>query len=175
MKWKDVEKSGKNGGWLWTSYFYKIRNLMFIGEYSHKIDNKKRLAIPSDFRSDLGDKAVITRGFENCLFLYTQSTWKERAKKISERSSLKSDARGLARVMLAGAREVELDNLGRILIPDYLKEYAELEKNVTVAGLYNRIEIWDEDKWQEYRQKTEQEIGDIAERLEELGINDSAS
>lgn len=146
---------------------------MFIGEYTHKIDNKKRLSIPSDFRAELGDKAVITRGFENCLFLYTQSDWKERAKKISERSSLKSDARGLARVMLAGAREVNIDNLGRILIPDYLKEYAELEKDVVVAGLYNRIEIWDEGRWEDYRERTEKEIGDIAERLEELGINES--
>lgn len=147
---------------------------MFIGEYSHKIDNKKRLSIPSDFRTELGDKAVITRGFENCLFLYAESDWKERAKKISERSSLKSDARDLARVMLAGAREVNIDNLGRILIPDYLKEYAELEKNVIVAGLYNRIEIWDEDRWQEYRKETEQEIGNIAERLEKLGINNES-
>lgn len=146
---------------------------MFIGEYSHTIDNKKRLSIPSDFRSDLGDKAVITRGFENCLFLYPQSEWKERAEKISERSSLKSDARDLARVMLAGAREVKIDDLGRILIPDYLKEYAELEKDVTVAGLYNRIEIWDEERWENYRERTEDEIGNIAERLEELGINES--
>lgn len=146
---------------------------MFIGEYSHTIDNKKRLSIPSDFRSELGDKGVITRGFENCLFLYPQSTWKERAQKISERSPLQSDARGLARIMLAGAMEVKLDNLGRILIPDYLKEYAELEKNALVAGLYNRIEIWDEERWESYKEKTEQEIGDIAERLEELGINDS--
>ena len=144
---------------------------MFIGEYNHTIDNKKRISIPSDFRSELGDKAVITRGFENCLFLYPKSEWKERAKKISERSSLKSDARGLARVMLAGAREVKIDNLGRILIPDYLKEYANLKKDVTVAGLYNRIEIWDEDRWEDYRERTEKEIGDIAERLEELGID----
>lgn len=146
---------------------------MFIGEYNHKIDNKKRLSIPSDFRTELGDKAVITRGFENCLFLYAESDWKERAEKISQRSSLKSDARDLARVMLAGAREVNIDDLGRILIPDYLKEYAELEKNVIVAGLYNRIEIWDEERWEEYREETEQEIGNIAERLEELGINNN--
>lgn len=146
---------------------------MFIGEYSHTIDNKKRLSIPSDFRSDLGDKAVITRGFENCLFLYPQSEWKERAEKISNRSSLKSDARDLARVMLAGAREVKIDDLGRILIPDYLKEYADLEKDVTVAGLYNRIEIWDEESWKDYREETESEIGDIAERLEELGIDNN--
>lgn len=143
---------------------------MFIGEYSHTIDSKRRLSIPAKFRAELGNKPVITRGFENCLFLYTQSKWQERAKKLSERSPLQADARGLARIMLAGAMEVKLDNLGRILIPDYLKEYASLEKNVIVAGLYSRIEIWDEERWEEYKEKTEKEIGDIAERLKELGV-----
>jgi len=143
---------------------------MFIGEYSHTIDSKRRLSVPAKFRAELGDKPVITRGFENCLFLYTQSKWRERAKKLSEMSPLQADARGLARIMLAGAMEVKLDNLGRILIPDYLKDYASLEKDVVVAGLYSRIEIWDENRWEKYKQKTEKEIGDIAERIKELGV-----
>jgi len=81
-----------------------------------------------------------------------------------------SDARGFARLMLAGAMEVEIDNLGRILIPDYLKDYAKLKKRVVIAGVYNRIEIWDEKNWKEYKEKTESEVGDIAERLKELGV-----
>lgn len=143
---------------------------MFIGEYSHTIDNKKRLSIPSDFRSELGDKAVITRGLDDCLFLYTQSEWKKLAEELSDLPLSQSDARGFARIMLAGAREVKLDNVGRILIPDYLKEYASLNKKVIIAGLYDRIEIWDEERWQDYKNKTEQEAGDIAERLKELGV-----
>jgi len=82
----------------------------------------------------------------------------------------RADARGFSRIMLSGAMEVEFDNLGRILIPDYLKDYAALKKKVIIAGLYSRIEIWDEDIWQTYKAKTEKEAGDIAERLNEIGI-----
>ncbi len=143
---------------------------MFLGEYTYKIDDKKRLAIPTKFRQLLGKKAVITRGLDNCLFLYPQKDWKELAEKLAKLPLSQADARGFVRIMLAGAMEVKMDSLGRILIPDYLKKYAGLQKKVVVAGLYNRIEIWDEAKWQIYKQKTEKEAGDIAERLKELGI-----
>ncbi|MDP2363273.1 MAG: cell division/cell wall cluster transcriptional repressor MraZ, partial [Ignavibacteria bacterium] len=92
------------------------------------------------------------------------------AEKLSKLPLAQADARGFARIMLAGAMNVELDNLGRILIPDYLREYAALSKNVIIAGLYNRVEIWDEKKWKFYKTKTEKEVGDIAERLKELGV-----
>lgn len=143
---------------------------MFTGEYSHTIDNKKRLSIPANFRTELGDKAVITKGLDNCLFLYPQSEWEEIAQELSNLPFAQSDARSLARFMLAGAMEVELDKVGRILIPDYLKEYASLEKKVVIAGLYDRIEIWDKEQWEEYKSKTEQKAGDIAERLKEFGV-----
>jgi len=143
---------------------------MFLGEYTYTIDEKKRLAIPAKFRQQLGKKAVITRGLDNCLFLYPMKDWKELAEKLAKLPLSQADARGFVRIMLAGAMEVNLDRLGRILIPDYLKKYASLQKKVIVAGLYNRIEIWDEKKWNLYKQKTEKEAGDIAERLKELGV-----
>jgi len=143
---------------------------MFIGEYIYSIDQKKRLAVPSKFRKELGKKAVVTRGIENCLVIYPINEWQKLAKKLEAMPTTQGDARGFARLMLAGASDGELDKLGRILIPDYLKNYADLKKNVAILGLSNRIEIWDEEKWQEYKKKTEMSVGDIAERLKELGI-----
>jgi MraZ protein len=143
---------------------------MFIGEYTYKMDEKKRLAIPIKFRKILGREAVITRGLDSCLFLFTLKEWKKLAEKLTKLPLSQSDARGFSRIMLAGAMNVKLDGLGRILIPDYLREYAGLSKNVVIAGLYNRIEIWDENKWKMYKEKTEKEVGDIAERLKELGV-----
>jgi len=143
---------------------------MFIGEYKHTIDQKKRLAIPAKFRKELGSGAVITRGLDNCLTLYTQQEWARMADKLGNLPSSQLEARGFARVMLAGAMEVEFDGLGRILIPDYLKDYASLKKNVIVAGLYNRLEVWDEERWGQYKQRAEKEVGDLASKLGELGI-----
>ena len=143
---------------------------MFLGEYSYTIDDKKRLATPPKFRKILGDKVIVTRGLDNCLFLYPKKEWTKLAEKLSKLPLSQSDARGFARIMLAGAMEVGIDKLGRIILPDYLKKYACLKKKVIIAGLYNRIEIWDEKKWNEYKERTEKEAGDIAERLKELGI-----
>jgi MraZ protein len=143
---------------------------MFLGEYSYNIDEKKRLAVPAKFRQKLGKKAVITRGLDNCLFLYPIKEWEKYAEKLSKLPTSQADARGYSRIMLAGAMEVDLDALGRILVPDYLKQYASLNKKVIIAGLYNRVEIWDEDKWNAYKQQTESEAGDIAERLKDLGV-----
>ena len=143
---------------------------MFLGEYTYSIDEKKRLAIPIKFRKVLGQKAVITRGIDRCLFLYPLKEWQRLAERLSKLPLSQSDARGFVRIMLAGAMEVRLDKLGRILIPDYLKKYARLTKKVVVAGLYNRIEIWDAKMWNTYKTKIEKEAGDIAERLKELGI-----
>lgn len=143
---------------------------MFLGEYNYSIDDKKRLALPIKFRQALGRKAVITRGLDNCLFLFPMKDWQVLAKKLSQLPLSQADARGFARMMLAGAMEVSIDALGRILMPDYLKEYAGLSKKTIIAGLFNRIEIWDEIKWNAYKQQTEKEAGNIAERLKELGV-----
>ncbi|MBI2041980.1 MAG: division/cell wall cluster transcriptional repressor MraZ [Candidatus Nealsonbacteria bacterium] len=143
---------------------------MLIGEYKHTIDSKKRLAIPAKFRQSLGEKAVITKGLENCLVIYTLKEWERLAKKLEDMPSSQADARNFARMMLSGASEAELDKLGRVLIPDYLKNYACLKKDIAILGLSNKIEIWDGEKWEEHKKRTETEAGDIAERLKELGI-----
>jgi MraZ protein len=156
-----VEKSGENGDNL---------KIMFIGEYFYSIDEKKRLAIPAKFRKELAKKAVITRGIDNCLVIYPLTEWQKLAKKLESLPSSQADSRGFVRLMLSGAVDVSLDKLGRILIPENLKEYALLKKNVAIIGLSNRIEIWDAERWQEYKRKTETMVGDIAERLRELGV-----
>ena len=143
---------------------------MFIGEYIYSIDSKRRLAIPSKFRKVLGKKAVITRGLDNCLVLYPIKEWGELAQKLQNLPAARGEARGFVRILLSGAVDVVFDKLGRILVPDYLKKYADFKKNVAIIGLGNRIEIWDEKRWQDYKAKTETKVEDIAERLEELGI-----
>ncbi|HNY35789.1 MAG TPA: division/cell wall cluster transcriptional repressor MraZ [Candidatus Pacearchaeota archaeon] len=143
---------------------------MIIGQYNYNLDPKKRLTIPTKFRSVLGEGAVITRGIDGCLFLYPQKQWNELADKLSKLPLSQSNARSFARVMLAGAMDVKVDSLGRILIPDYLKEYAKLNKSVVIAGLYDRIEIWDEEAWKKYGQTTNTQVEGMAEGLKELGI-----
>ena len=143
---------------------------MFIGQYPYSIDEKKRLAIPPKFRKLLGEKAVVTTGIDRCLFLLSSNEWEALAKKLTQLPLGQSDARGFSRLMLTGAMEVSFDNLGRILVPEYLKNYAQLKKRVIVGGVGNRIEIWDEENWKEYDEKMKKEVGDMAERLKELGI-----
>lgn len=143
---------------------------MLIGEYKHTIDDKKRLAVPSRLRRELGAKMVITKGLDNCLFLFPSSQWLKLVEKLSQLPIGQRDTRGFSRMMLAGASEVKLDSLGRILIPDYLKEYAGLRKNTIIAGVHNRLEIWDAGKWDLFKKHTEKEIDNMAERLGEIGI-----
>ncbi len=143
---------------------------MLIGQYEHTIDNKKRLALPCKFRGELGDKIIITRGIDGCLFVYTQEAWKTESGKWQNLTISQSEARSFARMMLAGAMEVSLDKLGRILVPDYLKNYAGLKKNVTICGLSNRVEIWDSEKWETYKQAAEKGVDEIVSKLGNLGI-----
>lgn len=143
---------------------------MFIGEYKHLLDSKGRLAIPTKFKAKLSDGAVVTRGLDNCLFLYPHKDWVKLAQKLKELPISQSNSRAFTRLMLAGAMDVEIDSQGRILIPGYLREYAGLKKDVVLAGLYNRLEIWNEDNWKIYKTRTEKESTDIAEKLGELGI-----
>lgn len=143
---------------------------MFIGEYQHNVDVKKRVALPSKFRKELGRKVVVTRGLDKCLFVYPLKTWEELAEKLGTLPMGESGTRSFVRLMLAGAIDVDLDKQGRILLPEYLKEYAELDRNVTVAGLFNRLEIWDEEKWKAYRNGAEANTDEIAEQLGKLGI-----
>ena len=143
---------------------------MFIGEYKHTIDPKKRLAIPVKFRKELGGKAVLTRGLDGCLFIFPMKEWEQLAEKLGKLPFGKQDSRGFARLLLAGALEVKFDQLGRILVPDFLKDYAALKKEVVIAGLFNKLEIWDEARWFSYKANLEKNSDRIAEKLGELGI-----
>jgi len=143
---------------------------MFIGEYQHSIDEKGRMALPAKFRSELKRGAIVTRGLDNCLFVYTATAWKELVAKISTLPLSQQKSRAFSRLMLAGAMDVSLDGQGRILIPEYLRQFASLKKTTVVAGLYNRLEIWDKDNWEEYKQATEKDSTKIAEELGGLGV-----
>jgi MraZ protein len=143
---------------------------MFIGEYQHTIDAKGRLAIPAKFKAKLIKGAVVTRGLDNCLFLYPQEEWKALASRLAKLPISKANTRAFARLMLAGAMDVVPDKQGRIVLPDYLRKYAGITKNVVIAGLYNRLEIWDEEKWETYKKGTEKTSVDIAEALGELSV-----
>ena len=143
---------------------------MLLGEFNHNLDNKGRMAIPAKFRDKLNAGAIITRGIDNCLFVFANAEWEILAQKLIALPLAQANSRAFVRLMMAGASDVEVDSQGRILIPDYLREYAGLSKAVVVAGLYNRIEIWDEVKWRAYKEKTEGASEQIAEQLGELGI-----
>jgi MraZ protein len=143
---------------------------MFIGEYKHTIDEKGRLAVPVKFRFDLGSSAVVTRGLDSSLFLFPKEEWDKLASKLASLPLGQANSRAFARLMLAGAMDAELDKQGRLVLPEYLRQYAGLKKNVVLAGLYNRLEIWDEEKWKAYKSSTEQDASHIAERLGELGV-----
>src|SRR3989344_2916495 len=150
---------------------------MLIGEYKHNLDAKRRLAIPSKFRKELGEGlpagqagAILTRGLDNCLFIFPSKYWAPFAEMLAGLSMAKQDTRAFARLFLSGATEGEFDSLGRVLVPEHLKKYADLKKSIVVAGLFNRLEIWDEERWNNYRSDLEKNSDKIAEKLGELGI-----
>lgn len=143
---------------------------MLIGEHKHSIDPKKRLSIPVRFRKEIGDRAVLTRGLDGCLFLFPPAEWAILADKLGKLPMGQQDTRAFVRLILAGASEVETDQLGRILVPDFLRDYAGLKKSVVIAGLFNRLEIWDDEKWTAYKTNLEKNSDRIAEKLGELGV-----
>lgn len=144
----------------------KSGKFMFFGEYSHAIDEKGRLAIPAKFRALLKSGGVVTKGLDNCLFLYTKKEWAAIAERLAALPFNKANDRALARHFLAGAMDLDFDGQGRLNLPEYLRIFANLKKKVIVAGLYNRLEIWNESAWQSYKQKMEKESNTIAEALE---------
>jgi MraZ protein len=143
---------------------------MFIGEYHHSIDDKGRVAVPVKFREQLRKGSVVTKGLDTCLVLYPIEEWEQLASKLSKLPISQSNTRAFSRFVLSGAMDVDLDKQGRVVVPDYLREFAHLQKKAVIVGLYNRVEIWDEEQWQTYRQKTEKESIQIAEKLGEMDI-----
>ncbi len=143
---------------------------MFIGEFRHSVDAKRRLSIPVKFRKELGKRAVLTKGLDSSLVLYPLDEWKKLAERLANLPIGQEKMRRFVRSRFADAAEVSFDSLGRILIPDTLALHAHLEKNVVVAGLYTRVELWDEERWGVYKEKAEQSADEIAEELGEEGL-----
>ncbi len=144
--------------------------LMFIGEYQHTIDVKGRMIVPSKFREDLGDKFVITKGLDNCLFIYSVEEWSVLEAKLKTLPLTSKDARAFVRFFFSGATECEVDKQGRILVPGNLRDYAGLEKDVAVIGVATRVEVWDREKWNNYNGDDNIGPDAIAEKMEALGI-----
>lgn len=162
-KWGKVDKSGDNSTKL-------LITTMFIGEFHHNLDTKNRIAIPAKFRSKLGEGAVITRGLDSALTIYPKKEWLELAKKLSSLSIVKANSRAFSRFMLSGAMDTVLDKQGRVIVPDYLKKYASINKKTVIVGLFDKIEIWSEEKWFKYKTNTEKNSNDIAEKLGEIEV-----
>ncbi|MGV0168836.1 division/cell wall cluster transcriptional repressor MraZ [Furfurilactobacillus sp. WILCCON 0119] len=138
---------------------------MFMGEFQHNVDDKGRLIIPAKFRNQLGDKFMVTRGLDGCLFGYPEADWNQLVEKTQALSLTKRDARAFARFLFAGATECEFDKQGRINIPTPLREHAKLEKACVIVGVSNRFEIWAADEWTAYNETTADNIDDISEAM----------
>lgn len=138
---------------------------MFIGEYKHSLDAKGRISIPAKFRSELGSSAIVTKGLEGCLFLYPKGVWEEMAQKLSSLPISSASARSFSRLMLSGAMELEIDKLGRVLLPNYLRDYSSIDGEAIFAGLFNRVEIWNKDAWVKTTKAAEENSTDTVEEL----------
>ncbi len=143
---------------------------MFIGEYQHTIDNKGRIIIPSKFREGLGEKFVVTKGLDNCLFVYSQEEWANLESKLKTLPLTNKNARAFVRFFFSGATECEVDKQGRIVLPITLRNHAGLEKESVVIGVSTRVEIWNKQKWLEYNSDENISPDEIAENMESLGI-----
>ena len=143
---------------------------MLMGEYIHTVDTKGRVILPSDFREELGESFVITKGLDNCLFVYAQEEWNALSAKLKQLPMAKAEARAFVRFFFSGARMLECDRQGRFLIPGNLRSYAMLEKDVVLIGVSNRIEVWSKAEWTKYNDEISPSVTKIAETLAELGI-----
>ncbi|MDP3989293.1 MAG: division/cell wall cluster transcriptional repressor MraZ [bacterium] len=143
---------------------------MLIGEYRHTLDPKKRVSLPSKFRKELGKKVIISKGFDNCLFVLDPKRWEALVGKLANAPLGQRDGRDLSRFILAGAVETDVDAAGRILLPDHLKDHASLNEQVVVMGVSTRVEIWSEEVWDTYSVAVAKQADQIAERYGELGM-----
>ena len=143
---------------------------MLMGEYLHTIDAKGRLILPAKFREELGEMFVITKGLDNCLFVYAKEEWAILEGKLKQLPLAKPEARAFVRFFFGGAAELECDKQGRALVPPNLRDYAQLDKDVIVIGVSNRVEIWSKPVWDEYSKRISPTVAAIAENLVDLGI-----
>ena len=143
---------------------------MFYGEYRHSLDQKGRVIIPSKFREGLGDRFILTKGLEECLFAYSSEEWNNLELKLKSLPFTDKNVRAFVRFFFSGATECELDKQGRILIPQNLREYAKLERDVYIIGVSTRVEIWDKERWEKYCSTENISPDEIAEKMSILGI-----
>ena len=143
---------------------------MFMGEFQHSIDAKGRLIVPAKLREKLGEKFIVTRGLDGCLFGYPIAEWEKLEEKLNEMPLAKKDARTFVRFFYSAATECEIDKQGRINIPVSLRNHASLEKECVIIGVANRIEIWDQARWNEFTKETEDSFDDIAETMVDFGF-----
>ena len=144
---------------------------MLMGEFHHTIDEKNRLIVPSKFREELGNSFVITRGLEGCLFAYPLVEWNNIVTKLKSLPFTKKDARSFSRFFLSGATIAEFDKQGRINIASPLVHYADLKKNCVIVGVNERLEIWSEERWNQFMQDNEEDLSEIAEHLFDIDFN----
>lgn len=144
---------------------------MFMGEYQHTIDDKGRMIVPAKFRDTLGQTFIVTRGLDNCLFVYPTKEWSVLEQKLKALPLMKSDARAFTRFFFSGATECELDKQGRVNIPNNLREHARLDKDCIVIGVSNRVEVWSKDIWDQYAQQSESSFNEIAEKLVDFNFD----
>ena len=146
---------------------------MFLGEYLHTFDSKNRISLPSKFRKDLGRVVVVTRGLDHCLYVYSRKAWEKEARTYAAEVNGNAARRGLARLFLAGSSEAEVDRTGRVLIPDHLKSFASISDKAIIAGVFERVEIWEESAWKEYTAEIERNADTFAEKLGLPGQGDT--
>ena len=142
---------------------------MLIGEYEHTLDEKNRVSLPRQFRTGLGSRIVMTRGLDNCLFVYPKKSFEKVVAKLDDMSFAQADKRGFSRFILSGAAEIEVDGAGRVLIPEHQREFAKLSKNVIFAGVSDRVEVWDSERWKQYKASIETNADTLAENLGQIG------
>ena len=143
---------------------------MFIGEYRHTLDNKNRVIMPAKFREQIGGSFVMTKGLDNCLFIYSMDEWNNIEDKLKGLPMTSKDARAFVRFFFAGATECEIDKQGRTLIPNNLKEFAKIDKDVVIIGVSTRIEFWSLEEWNKFNTDANISYEDVAEKMSQLGI-----
>jgi MraZ protein len=136
---------------------------MFLGEYQHSFDAKNRISLPAKFRKELGRAVVVTRGLDHCLYVFAKKAWEKEAARYAAKTSGRAAERGLARLFLAGSFEGDVDSAGRVLIPENLKSFAGLSAKAVVAGVADRVEIWEEEAWKKYTRSIERDAEALAE------------
>ncbi|BCV24681.1 MAG TPA: division/cell wall cluster transcriptional repressor MraZ [Firmicutes bacterium] len=143
---------------------------MFMGEFQHALDSKGRLFIPARLREELGERFIMTRGLDRCLFVYPLAEWATLERKLKELPFTRSEARAFVRFFFAGATECQPDNQGRVLIPPSLRSYAGIEKETSIIGVSTRVEIWSQQEWENYSAKVRDNYAELAEKMVDFGI-----